>query len=82
MASMTIRNLDLPLKDRLRVRAARNGRSMEQEVRQILKTALDEEVAPTVHLADAIRALFEPFGGVDLEIPPRAMGRDPPDFAA
>ena len=63
MASLTIRNLDAPLKERLRLRAARNGHSMEREVRQILKTALNDEAAPKVHLADAIRALFEPMGG-------------------
>jgi phosphopantothenoylcysteine decarboxylase/phosphopantothenate--cysteine ligase len=36
MASITIRNLDEDVKTRLRLRAARNGRSMEEELRQIL----------------------------------------------
>jgi phosphopantothenoylcysteine decarboxylase / phosphopantothenate---cysteine ligase len=39
MASITIRQLDEGLKRRLRLRAARNGRSMEDEVRTILRTA-------------------------------------------
>ena len=43
MASITVRNLDEELKRRLRIRAAENGRSMEQEVRDILRAALDEE---------------------------------------
>ena len=44
MASMTIRQLDQDLKQRLRLRAARNGRSMEDETRTILRaaTAADE----------------------------------------
>ncbi|WP_414653816.1 FitA-like ribbon-helix-helix domain-containing protein, partial [Geminicoccus sp.] len=33
MASLTVRNLDPTVKERLRVRAARHGRSMEEEVR-------------------------------------------------
>src|SRR6184192_3971718 len=39
MASITIRQLDEALKKRLRLRAARNGRSMEDEVRTILRGA-------------------------------------------
>jgi len=44
MASITIRQLDEGLKRRLRLRAARNGRSMEDEARTILRHAasLDE----------------------------------------
>ncbi len=44
MASMTIRQLDQDLKQRLRLRAARHGRSMEDEARTILRaaTAVDE----------------------------------------
>ena len=40
MASLLIRGLDDNLKRQLRVRAAENGRSMEDEVRRILRTAL------------------------------------------
>ena len=43
MASMTIRNLDDRVKTRLRVRAAEHGRSMEDEAREILASALAEE---------------------------------------
>lgn len=39
MASLTIR-MDNDLKQRLRAQAARNGRSMAEEVRQILREAL------------------------------------------
>ena len=41
VASITVRNLDEGLKRQLRIRAAENGRSMEQEVRSILRAALD-----------------------------------------
>jgi antitoxin FitA len=81
MTSLTIRNLEPPTKAKLRVRAAEHGHSMEQEARQILKAALNDETAPKTHLADAIRRIFEPLGGVELDIPPRELGRDPPDFS-
>ena len=80
MASITVRNLDDGLKRRLRVRAAENGRSMEQEAREILKHALEEEAVPVRNLGSAIHARFAPFGGVELEIPPRQPMRDPPRF--
>ncbi len=79
MASITVRNLDDGLKRRLRVRAAENGRSMEQEAREILKQALEEET-PIKDLGTAIHELFKPFGGVELEIPPRDPMREPPKF--
>ena len=74
MASMTIRNLDEDIKQRLRVQAAEHGRSMEEEARAILRTALTEAASPT-NLAQAIRARFAPLGGVELDIPPRELGR-------
>ena len=45
MASITVRNLDDGLKRRLCIRAAENGRSMEQEARDILRAALDHHLA-------------------------------------
>ena len=80
MASITVRNLDEGLKRRLRIRAAENGRSMEQEVRGILRAALDQEPPTRKDLASAIRARFAPFGGVELELPPREAMRKPPQF--
>ena len=43
MASLTIRNLEEPIKELLRIRAAHNGHSIEEEVRQILHGSLLEE---------------------------------------
>jgi len=65
---LTIRNIDDELKDRLRVRAAQHGRSMEAEVREILSAALEEDEIP---LGTAIRARFADIGGVELELPDR-----------
>src|ERR1700761_5791314 len=60
MASLTVRQLDEKLKTLLRVRAARNKRSMEDEIRVILRQAAQE----TVHEPPA------PFG---LRSPPTAQ---------
>ena len=71
MASITIRNLDDGLKRRLRVRAAENGRSMEEEARDILRRTLGE-APPPKDLGRAIHARFATLGGVELEPPDRA----------
>jgi antitoxin FitA len=81
MSSITIRNLDDGVKRRLRLRAAQRNHSMEEEARDILRCALAEEAKVPGNLADAIRELIEPVGGVDLELPPRGPLRDPPDFS-
>jgi len=79
MASITIRNLDDGVKSRLRVRAATNGRSMEEEARIILREAV-EEADSERGLGTRLHELFKPFGGVKLEIPPREPMREPPRF--
>ncbi len=78
MASITIRNLDAHTKARLRVRAAHRQRSMEEEARNILRTALAENDAAPRDLAAAIGARFRPLGGVDLALPSREPMREPP----
>ena len=75
MASITIRNLDDEVKTGLRVRAAQNGRSMEEEARRILREAVRCKQS-SQNLAKLISARFAPLGGVDLELPPR----EPPRF--
>jgi antitoxin FitA len=81
MASITIRNLDDDTKMRLRVRAARHGRSMEEEVRQILQRTVAEEARQEPNLADSVRRRFAPFGGVELQLDRRDPLREPPRFA-
>jgi plasmid stability protein len=78
MASIIIRDLDERTKNRLRIRAARHKRSMEDEARTILRLALDHDAAPVRNLADAIRARFQSAGGVNLEVPAREPIREPP----
>ena len=80
MASITIRNLDDDVKTGIRKRAAGNGRSMEEEVRLILREAVGREDVPGKGLGTAIHELFKPFGGVELELPSRGPMRDPPSF--
>jgi plasmid stability protein len=80
MASITIRRLDDGVKAKLRVRAARHGRSMEEEAREILKSGVGAKPAPKLNLADAIRRRFAPLGGVELTIPRREAVRPPPQF--
>jgi plasmid stability protein len=71
MAAMSIRNLDDRVLERLRIRAARHGRSMEAEVRAILADAV-REPRDEPGLADAIMQRFGELGGVELDLPPRA----------
>lgn len=78
MASITIRNLDERTKARLRLRAARHGRSMEEEVRSLLRSALGQDAARERHLGDIIRARFQRLGGIELELHPREGIREPP----
>lgn len=78
MASITIRNLDDKTKERLRVRAARQRRSMEDEARNILRAALAKDATTPRNLAQTIRQRFEPLGGVELTPPERQPMRKPP----
>ena len=80
MASITIRNLDDDVKTRLRVRAAGNGRSMEEEARLILGQAVAPQTLPAKGLGTIIHEIFKPYGGVELELPPREPPREPPRF--
>ncbi len=70
MASITVRQLDDDVKQKLRVLAAGNGRSMEEEVRLILREAVAQEKRVRT-LAEIVLAHFGSSGGVDIELPPR-----------
>jgi plasmid stability protein len=80
MASITIRDIDDRLKARLRVQAAHHGHSMEQEAREILRTALSTGHSRKGSLVDSIRARIDPLGGIELEIAPREAVREPVDL--
>jgi len=80
MASITIRKLEEGTKRKLKVRAALNGHSMEQEAREILQSALRQKPHKPrtgAELVAAIRRRFAPLGGVELEPYPRGPIRDP-----
>jgi antitoxin FitA len=77
MSSITIRNIEDALKSRLRVQAALKGHSMEEEARQILRTALVEPAAAKANLAQRIRSRFARLGDVQLPIAPREAIREP-----
>ena len=81
MANITIRNLDDNIKTRSRVRAAEHHRSMEEEVRIILRDAVTGRRARPRNLATFTRQCFASLGGVELELPPRGPMREPPDFS-
>jgi plasmid stability protein len=78
MAVMTIRNIDDAIKKRLRIRAAINGRSMEDEARDILRSALSTDEPRTRNLGEAIRQRFAAIGGVDIPETRREAIRQPP----
>jgi plasmid stability protein len=80
-STLTIRRLDPGVKDRLRQRATRHGRSMEAEAREILKQVLAARPETGADLYAAIRRRFAPLGGVELDLAPRAPGRLSPDFS-
>ncbi|MBA2532805.1 MAG: Arc family DNA-binding protein [Nocardioidaceae bacterium] len=70
MAAVSIRDLDDQVKERLRIRAAEHGRSMEAEIRAILSAAVSEPVAAT-GLAQALLMRSGALGGLDLDLPAR-----------
>jgi len=78
MASITIRKLPESTKQRLRIRAAYNGHSMEQEARELLETELARAEAEFENRGEAKRRGRGPLGSGDLKIAPRrGTLRDP-----
>jgi len=80
MAAITIRNLDDNVKANLRIQAASNGRSMEEEARRILRDGVMPQPAANIGMGTYIRQLFEPLGGVELDLPSRDEPMRGPDF--
>ncbi len=91
MASLTVRNVDDDLKSRLRVQAAKNGRSMEAEAREIIReSVMRDQSAPrreesAADFFEEIRRRY-PADEDDVDfdlmdyIPPREPPREPPSF--
>lgn len=80
-STITVRNLDDDVKARLRVRAAENGRSMEAEVRAILRASVIDDIGPPERMGSWIHALFAGLGGSELELPSRDEPARGPDFS-
>jgi len=75
MAQLVVRNIEEHVKERLRRRARQNGRSMEEEARDILRNAMVAEKKPRVGLGTRLRKRFEGIG-IDFEIP-ELRGQEP-----
>jgi antitoxin FitA len=77
MASLTLRNIDESIKTALRMTAAANGRSMEEEARQILKRFLLRKKCAE-GIGSRIAKRFSEVGGVELPQITRSMPRSSP----
>ncbi len=79
--TLTVRNLDTEIKVRLRIQAARHGRSMEEEVRAILRAALPgDSVESGSDMANRIHGLFSAAGGFEMPDLPASYVSEPPKF--
>lgn len=82
MTTLTVRNLEDWIRDALRVRAAQNGRSMEAEVREILRKEAVKSAPKTP--GEVVRAIHETFkevgGWEEFEQPPRPPAPEPINF--
>jgi plasmid stability protein len=76
-----IRNVDAALHAKLKRRAAKHHRSLEEEARELLRTAMVHQPKEE-HIVDLALRLFGPKHGFELDIPPRdsEQERPPPDF--
>lgn len=68
MAQLIVRNIENSVKERLRARARRHRRSMEDEVREILRNSVSQEESRRIGLGSKISALFTK-AGLDSDIP-------------
>ena len=81
MAAMLVRNIDDDVKERLRARAKRNGRSLEAEARSLLEDAATKEDAPSKGLGTQLVELFREFDLIEVELEPLPRShRKPIDF--
>jgi antitoxin FitA len=66
MAQVIVRNIEDTVKRKLQRRAAKHGRSMEEEVRDILRNAVKDEGTPRKGFGTEAAALFK---GIELDKP-------------
>jgi antitoxin FitA len=81
MSQIIVRRIEDSVKESLKRRAARHGRSMEEEAREILRNAVREESRPLPGLGSRIASRFREMG-LDVDLPelrgqvPRPLGTD------
>jgi plasmid stability protein len=81
MAMLTIRNIDESLKAKLKIMAAQQGLSMEEQSRRILRDAVLIKPKSKKGLGSRIHQRFAEIDGVDLELPVRRPSRKALDFS-
>ena len=81
MAAISVRDLDDGVRDRLWVRAAQRGRSMQAEIREILTAAVGEP-ASRADLFTTLLDRFAAVGGIDLPVPARSSPARAADLSA
>jgi plasmid stability protein len=79
MPAVTVRNLTEETHRALKIRAARNGRSTEAEIRRILEDAVCPDAA--TGLGSQLAALGRRFGGIELNIARDSRPAEPADFS-
>ena len=81
MPAVSVRNLDAGVKERLRVRAASNGRSMEAEIRAILIEAVSDPRQDAGLFANLLQRI-QATGGAELDLPRRSTSPWSPDLSS
>ncbi len=76
MANLSVRKLDDHIYEKLRLRAASHGVSMEEEARQILSLV----ISVPEHMTDVFQKHFGQKNGVDLKLPHKRVPHNPMDF--
>lgn len=69
MSAITVRKLPEEAKQRLRMRAASHGRSMEAEARAILLAALESPARVDLSWVEQLITVGDEVGGVEIEVP-------------
>ena len=85
MGTLTIRNIDDMTKSKLRIRAAKNGRSMEEELRKLVQAFVNADdagqTAEDFDWADRISTAFRAIGGFEISRPVHTSRSHAVDFS-
>lgn len=79
MPAVTVRNIPEKTHRALKLRAARNGRSTEAEIRRILEDSVSSKAE--VGLGSQLAALGRRYGGIKLNVPRDSRPAEPADFS-